>query len=90
MTLSSHKTDPFVHHTFITVMTQHDFLREIYNDFCIKNDMPKHKGGGYLSAGDIKFASAKYSLTKHQKDWLQAYLILWANVEEKSYMESLV
>ena len=23
-------------------MTQHDFLREIYNDFCIKNDMPKH------------------------------------------------
>ena len=52
--------------------------------------MPKHKGGGYLSAGDIKFASAKYSLTKHQKDWLQAYLILWANVEEKSYMESLI
>ena len=71
-------------------MTQNDFLREIYNDFCIKNDMPKHKGGGYLSAGDIKFASAKYSLTKHQKDWLQAYLILWANVEEKSYMESLI
>ena len=80
-------------------MTQHDFLREIYNDFCIKNDMPKHIKSenlsrdimsGYLSAGDIKFASAKYSLTKHQKDWLQAYLILWANVEEKSYMESLV
>ena len=47
-------------------MTQHDFLREIYNDFCIKNDMPKHKGGGYLSAGDIKFASAKYSITEHQ------------------------
>ena len=80
-------------------MTQHDFLREIYNDFCIKNDMPKHIKSenlsrdimsGYLSAGDIKFASAKYSLTKHQKDWLQAYLILWANVEEKSYMESLI
>ena len=51
-------------------MTQHDLLREIYNDFCLKNDMPKHKGGGYLSAGDIKFASAKYSITKHQKDWL--------------------
>ena len=45
---------------------------------------------GYLSAGDIVYASNKYQITKYQKDWLQAYLILWANVEEGSYMESLV
>ena len=70
-------------------MTQHDLLREIYNDFCIKNDMPKHKGGGYLSAGDINYLSNTYQITKHQKDWLQAYLILWANVEEGSYMEAM-
>ena len=70
-------------------MTQHDFLREIYNDFCIKNDMPKHVNGGYLSAGDIKYASNKYCLTKHQKEWLQAFLVLWARVEEQSYMEAI-
>ena len=58
-------------------MTQHDFLREIYNDFCIKNDMPKHINGGYLSAGDIKYASNKYQLTKHQKDWLKCFIEIW-------------
>ena len=70
-------------------MTQHDFLREIYNDFCIKNDMPKHKGGGYLSAGDIVYASNKYQLTKYQKDWLNAFLVLWETVEEQCYMERM-
>ena len=65
------------HLTTTIVMTQHDFLREIYNDFCIKNDMPKHINGGYLSAGDINYASNKYQLTKHQKDWLQEFLVLW-------------
>ena len=70
-------------------MTQHDLLREIYNDFCIKNDMPKHINGGYLSAGDINYASNKYQITKHQKDWLQAFLVLLANVEEGSYMEAI-
>ena len=64
-------------------MTQHDFLREIYNDFCIKNDMPKHKGGNYLSAGDIKFASAKYSITKHQKDWLKPISKIWSHYWSK-------
>ena len=66
--------------TTTIVMTQHDFLREIYNDFCIKNDMPKHKN---LSAGDIKFASQDISITKYH--WLQAYLKLWTNVGEILY-----
>ena len=29
----------------------HDFLKEIYFDFCLKNDMPKHNDA-YLSAED--------------------------------------
>ena len=70
-------------------MTQHDFLREIYNDFCIKNDMPKHINGGYLSAGDINYASNKYQITKYQKDWLNAFLVLWETVEEQCYMERI-
>ena len=85
--------------TTTTVMTQHDFLREIYNDFCIKNDMPKHIKSenlsrdimsGYLSAGDIKYASKEwYSFTKYQKDWLNAFLVLWETVEEQSCMERM-
>ena len=51
--------------------------------------MPKHINGGYLSAGDINYASNKYQITKYQKDWLQAFLVLWANVEEGSYMEAI-
>ena len=79
-------------------MTQHDFLREIYNDFCIKNDMPKHIKSenlsrdimsGYLSAGDIVYASNKYQLTKYQKDWLNAFIVLWETVEEQCYMERM-
>jgi len=79
-------------------MTQHDFLIEIYNDFCIKNDFPKHIKSenlsrdimsGYLSAGDIKYASNKLCLTKYQKDWINAFLVLWAKVEEQSYMEAI-
>ena len=67
-------------------MTQHDFLKEIYNDFCIKNNMPKHIKSenlsrdimsGYLSAGDIRYSSIESSLTKYQKDWLNAFLVLW-------------
>ena len=62
--------------TTTIVMTQHDFLREIYNDFCIKNDMPKHIKSenlsrdimsGYLSAGDIVYASNKYSINQVSK-----------------------
>ena len=76
----------------------HEFLKEIYFDFCLKNDMPKHIKSenlsrdimsGYLSAGDIKYASCKYQLTKYQKDWINAFLVLWAKVEEQSYMEAI-
>ena len=70
----------------------HDFLQEIYFNWCIQNDMPKHPDSspfkGYLSADDLLHSN--YQLTKTQKDWLQAFLVLWARVEEQSYMESLV
>ena len=76
MTLSSHKTDRFVHHTF---KIMHEFLIEIYSDFCLKNDMPKHPESsplrGYLSVDDLMHVN--YQLTKPQRDWLKNYNILW-------------
>ena len=66
-------------------MTKHDFLREVYCSFCLANDMPKHPSdapdGGYLSAGDILYASRKYQLTKHQKDWLKCFIEIWNAVD---------
>ena len=67
-------------------MNTHEFLKEIYNDFCLKNDMPKHIKSenlsrdimsGYLSAGDIKYSKIESSLNNYQKDWLNAFLYLW-------------
>ncbi len=36
-------------------MTQHDFFKEIYKDFCIKHNLPRNKDGSFLSAGDYLF-----------------------------------
>ena len=51
----------------------HDFLQEIYFDFCLKNDMPKHPESspfnGYLSADDLLHSN--YQLTKSQVYWLK-------------------
>ena len=58
----------------------HDFLQEIYFDFCLKNDMPKHPESspfnGYLSADDL--LSSNYQFTKSQVYWLKNYVRLWA------------
>ena len=61
----------------------HDYLQEIYFDFCLKNDMPKHSDkspfGGYLSADDLRISN--YQLTKNQKEWLHNYERLWMLME---------
>jgi hypothetical protein len=64
-------------------MPQHEFLKEIYNDFCIKNNLPRGRadyhddlfGGAYLSAED--YLNSKIGLTLHQKKWLANYIKLW-------------
>ena len=33
--------------------------------------------------GILSYASNKYQITKYQKDWLQAFLVLWANSRGK-------
>ena len=61
----------------------HSFLIEIYNDFCIKNNLPRGRadyhddllGGAYLSAED--YLNCKIGLTRSQKLWLINYKNLW-------------
>ncbi len=61
----------------------HEFLIEIYNDFCTKHNLPRGRadyhddllGGAYLSAED--YLNCKIGLTRSQKLWLINYKNLW-------------
>jgi len=52
----------------------HDYLKEIYFDFCLKNDMPKHNYA-YLSAED--YLNGNFQLINSQIKWLGNYIVLW-------------
>jgi len=66
----------------------HDFLQEIYFDFCLKNDMPKHPESspfnGYLSADDLLHSN--YQFTKSQVYWLKNYVRLW-NIIDNTWFD---
>ena len=72
-----------IHLTLFNFMNTHEFLIEIYNDFCIKNNLPRGKadhrdnliGGAFLSAED--YLNSTMRLTHCQKRWLYAYINLW-------------
>ena len=61
----------------------HEFLREIYNDFCIKNNLPRGRADyhdylmvcAYLSAED--YLNSKNGLTNNQIYWLKNFVRLW-------------
>ena len=66
----------------------HDYLKEIYNDFCTKHDMLKNKDGAYQSADDYLWMNTVQSsgggymypqlnLSKYQQNWLGNYIKLW-------------
>ena len=55
----------------------HDYLKEIYFDFCLKNDMPKNPidNDAYLSADD--YLHGVFGFSHSQLTWLKNYVILW-------------
>tara|TARA_B100001093_G_C26493300_1_gene869973 strand:- start:315 stop:566 length:252 start_codon:yes stop_codon:yes gene_type:complete len=55
----------------------HEFLEQIYFDFCLKNDMPKNPidNDAYLSADD--YLHGVFGLNYSQLQWLKHYVILW-------------
>ena len=61
-----------IHLTLFKIM--HDYLKEIYFDFCLKNDMPKHNDA-YLSAED--YLNGNFQLINSQIRWLGNYIVLW-------------
>ena len=56
----------------------HDYLKEIYFDFCLKNDMPKHNDA-YLSADD--YLHGNFQLINSQVYWLKNFVRLWDILE---------
>ena len=75
-----------MHTLLLSIM--HDYLREIYFDFCLKNDMPKHSESspfkGYLSADDLLHSN--YQFTKSQVYWLKNYVRLW-NILDNTWFD---
>ena len=73
----------------------HDYLREIYNDFCIKNNLPRGRadyhddllGGAYLSAQD--YLNSKIGLTNNQIYWLKNFVRLWNILEDTWGIETM-
>ena len=63
----------------------HDYLREIYFDFCLKNDMPKHNNA-YLSAED--YLAGNFQLLISQIFWFKNYVRLW-NILENTWFDRL-
>ena len=66
-----------MHTLLLSIM--HDYLREIYFDFCLKNDMPKHNNA-YLSADD--YLNGNFQLINSQVYWLKKFVRLWNILED--------
>ena len=66
----------------------HDYLQEIYFNWCLQNDMPKHPESspfkGYLSVDDLMHSN--YPLLKFQRDWLKNYSRLW-NIIDNTWFD---
>ena len=63
----------------------HDYLKEIYFDFCLKNDMPKHNDA-YLSADD--YLNGNFQLINSQVYWLKNFVRLW-NILESTWFDDV-
>ena len=60
-------------------MTQHEFLKEVYDDFCTKHNLPLNKYGRFSSAGDYLYVEKEnIPFTDHQLKWLDNFIKLWA------------
>ena len=63
-------------------MNTHDFLKEIYFDFCLKNDMPRGKAdhrddliaGSFLSAEDYLAGNFQINLFLKSRWFKNAYM----------------
>ena len=59
-----------------TLRTKLEFLSDVLEDFCIKNNIE------FLSADDILYGNSDNELTNYQKDWLRNYIELWDIIEQ--------
>ena len=62
-------------------MDNMNFLSDVLEDFCNKNDLP------FMSADDILYSSTldgEVELTEYQKNWLCNYIEVWDRTEQNS------
>ena len=57
-----------------------DFLSDVLDDFCSKNNLP------FMSADELLYAPAwsDINLTQPQKNWLTNYIEVWDIIQENS------
>ena len=68
-------------------MDNFDFLSEVFNDYCVKNNLPLD-----MSADDILYSknygtiqedqSNLIDLTDDQIQWLKRFIIIWEEITE--------
>ena len=77
MKVSTITPDQFIQGNY---MDKLDFLSDVLEDFCSKNDLP------LMSADDILQSPAwsDINLTQPQKNWLTNYIEVWDIIQENS------
>ena len=75
MKVSTITPDQFIQGNY---MNKLDFLSDVLEDYCSKNDLP------LMSADDLLYAPAwsEINLTQPQKNWLSNYIEVWDIIAE--------
>ena len=66
------------------LMDNFDYLTEVFNDYCIKNDLPLDISADdmihYFYNQDDVFKKNPYHLTDQNVKWLKRFLIIWGDI----------
>ena len=65
-------------------MDNFDYLTEVFNDYCIKNNLPIDMSADdmiyYFYNQDDSFKEKPYNLTDQNVEWLKRYIIIWGDI----------
>ena len=66
------------------LMDNFDYLTEVFNDYCIKNNLPLDISADdmihYFYNQDDSFKKNPYHLTDQNVEWLRSYIIIWGKI----------
>ena len=65
-------------------MDNFDYLTEVFNDYCIKHDLPLDMSADdmihYFYNNDDSFKKNPYHLTDQNVAWLRRFIIIWGTI----------